>query len=74
MSLAVAVGGRSPHGTSRVSCLKGQWAWAMGLPRGLSLCVSPSGCVLLWYFWLVSVDPPPTPFFLNTLAKHLEGK
>lgn len=28
----------------------------VGRPEA-SLCVSPSGCLLLWYFWLISVDP-----------------
>lgn len=46
---------------------------AVGPPEA-SPCVSPSGCLLLWHFWLISVDPPPPPFFLNTLAKHLEEK
>lgn len=68
--LAVPVGGCSRWG--RPSCPEGRQAWA----EGWSLRVSPSGrLLLLWYFWLVSVDPSPRPpFFLNTLAKHLAEK
>lgn len=71
--LAVSVGGWGSRVTSRARCPEGRQAWVVGPPRGPS--VWPSGCLLLlWYFWLVSTDHPPTPFFLNTVAKHLEEK
>lgn len=70
--MAVPVGGWNSCMISRVSCPEGQQAWAMEPPRDLSLCVPLWLSSPLVVFLTVSVDPPPTPFFLNTLAKHLE--
>lgn len=53
---------------------KGQQVRTVGLYRGLSLFMSPLGCLLLCGISDVSADPSPTSLFLNTLAKHLEEK
>lgn len=74
VSLAVPVGGWSPCGISGTSCPEGQQAWAVGPPRGLSLCVPFRLSSPPVVFLAVSVDSPHTPFFLNTIAKHLEEK
>lgn len=72
--LAVPVGGWSPCGISRISCPEGEQAWAAGPARGLSPCVPFWLSSPLVVFLAVSVDSPHTPFFLNTIAKHLEEK
>lgn len=74
VSLAVPFGVSEPLWDLQNQSSEGPQAWAAGPPRGLSLCGHFRLSSPLVAFLAVSVDSAHTPFFLNTVAKHLEEK